>query len=164
MIVFFLGLFYLMSSGVQPITSLLKHVRVRRPKLRDAILRTEQSIFQFRKEHPGKFLLVMILDLAAYFYAAAELWVIMTVLGYSPSFLDVWCYEAAVKGTNTASFVVPGNLGIFEATNVFLAKQIGFGEQAGILAALIVRIRAILWALIGYLWFLFLMAKDKKNI
>lgn len=164
MIVIFFGLFYLMSSGAQPITSLLKHLRVRRPKLREAILRTEQSIFQFRKEQPDKFLVVMILNLAAYFYTAAELWVIMTVLGYSPSFLDVWCYEAAVKGMNAASFVVPGNLGIFEATNVFLAKRLGFGEQAGLLAALIVRIRAILWAIIGYVWFLYLMAKDKKNI
>lgn len=164
MIVVFLGLFYLMSSGVQPISRLLKRVRVRRPKLREAILQTEQRIFQFRTEHPGKFLLTFIIDLTSYFYSATEVVVILIVLGYSPSLLDVWFYEGSVKAMNTASFVVPGNLGIFETTNVFLAKQIGWGQQAGLLTALIVRIRAIIWAITGYLWFLYLMAKDKKSI
>jgi hypothetical protein len=164
MVLFFGTLFYLMSSGAQPVSRILKMLHVRKQKIREGVSLAEESIFQFRREHPGKFFLTLLLNLGTFLYSSAEVFVILLVLGYSPSFLEVWYYEAVVKAMNTASFVVPGNLGVFETTNVFLARQIGWGQEAGLLAALIVRIRALLWAIAGYFVFIYLIAKNKKRI
>lgn len=160
---FLLLLLYLLSSGVRPISRILKSVRVRRPQLREAVLRTEASLFQFRKDHPREFLLTLILDLFCYFYSTAEVFFLFHVLGLHPGFLDIWYFEAVVKMSNTATTLVPASMGVFEATHLYLAKQLGLGESNGLIVALFVRIRAILWALIGYLVFLFLLGKGRNG-
>ena len=155
--VLFLAVVILMSSGAQPLARLLRHVRVRRPRLREAILKTEQSLFQFNREHPREFLAVFALDLLSYFYSVGEVYVILRCLGLHPSAIDLWYYQSVVKVMSTGMIVVPANLGIFEATNVYLSRQLAFGQEAGMITALFVRIRATAWSVIGYLWFLWLL-------
>jgi hypothetical protein len=156
---FFLFLIYLLSSGVQPLSRILKKFRVRRPQWREAVLRTEANLFQFRKEHPYAFVFTLMIDLVCYFYASAEVFFLLSVLGMSPRFVDIWYFEAVVKMSNAATILVPANLGVFEATHLYLARQLGFGGDNGLIVALFVRIRAILWALIGYSIFLVMLSK-----
>jgi len=156
---FFLLMIYLLSSGVQPLSRILRRFRVRRPELREAVLQTEANLFQFRKAHPYAFAFTLIIDLVCYFYASAEVFFLLYVLGMSPRFVDIWYFEAVVKMANSATMLVPANLGVFEATHLYLAKQLGFGGANGLIVALFVRIRAILWALIGYSIFLAFLSK-----
>lgn len=155
----FIGLLFLLSSGKRPIAWILKGIRVRRPKLRETVLKTEESLFQFSKDHPKEFLYTFLLDLLSYFYSVVEVLFILYLLGIRASFGDIWYFQAVVKTMNTATLIVPANLGVFEATNVFLAEQLQMGGQAGMILALFVRIRATLWSLAGYLWFLCLLRK-----
>lgn len=157
MLVLFLAIFLLLSSGAKPITRLLKPIKVRRPKLREAILRTEDSLFQFRKNHPGKFALVFCLDLFSYIFSAAQVYYLLVALNLNPNVWDLWYFQSVIQITNSAGMVIPANLGIFEATNLFLARQLHYGDSIGILLSLFIRIRSIFWALAGYLWFLFLL-------
>lgn len=161
--VLFAATVVLMSSGLQPLARLLRHIRVRRPKLREAILKTEQALFQFCREHPRAFLATFALDLLSYFYSVAEVLVIFRVIGVHASFPDLWYYQSVVKAMNAGMLVVPANLGIFEATNVFLSRQLAFGQEAGMIAALFVRIRATAWSIIGYLWFLWLLKDPQRS-
>jgi hypothetical protein len=163
MILVFAAVFLLMSSGVQPISRILQRVRTKRPRIRKAILETEQSLFSFRKEHPQAFLVTLILNFLSYIYSALEVLVILIVLGATPSFWDVWYYEAVVKAMNSAAIIVPANLGIFEASNVLVAKHIAVGKDAGLLVALIIRIRATLWSILGYFWLLNLVGWKKSK-
>jgi hypothetical protein len=160
MALLFLGFLSLLSSGARPIARILSKIKERNPALRKAILRTEESLFQFRKERPREFLQAFVLNWISYFYSVGEVFFILYLLRIPCSFWDLWYYQAIVKIMSAASMVVPANLGVFEATNVFLAEQMQFGNQAGMIVALFIRIRAILWSLIGYLCFLFLM-KDE---
>jgi hypothetical protein len=154
----------LMSSGAQPLAKMLRHVRARNPNLRAAVLKTETALFQFHREHPRKFWAVLALDLLSYFYSVGEVYAIYTLLGLPPSLPELWYYQSVVKAMNSAMMIVPANLGIFEATNVYLARQLDLGQDAGMIAALLVRIRATLWAGIGYLWFLFLLREKQTGI
>lgn len=150
----------LMSSGVRPVgrfLNMLPPVKSR-PHLRETILRTEKSLFLFRKRRPAAFLLVLFLNLASYFYGIAETMVILRGLGMDPSWLDVWYYQAVVKIANVGALVVPANLGIFETTSAIVAGQLHFGRQSGIIVALLIRIRAIAWSALGYLWFLWFLS------
>jgi len=156
--------FFLLSSRLHPIARILKHVRVRRPKLREAVLRTEDSLFQFRARYPARFYAAVALDFASFFYATIELFFIFRILNVATSFWDLWYYQAVIRTMNSIAAFVPANIGVFEATNVYVAKQLEFGEGPGMVAALFVRIRATLWSLIGYLWFLVLIGRgDEKG-
>jgi hypothetical protein len=160
---FFLGLLFLLSSGFHPVSTILRFVKVRRPKLREAVLKTEESLFQFRTEHPRRFWLVFLINVLTYFYSVAEVFVIYLLLGFQPAFWAVWYYQAAVKLTSSANVVIPANLGIFEATNAFLAQQLDLGTEAGLIAALFVRARAILWCVVGYGCFVYYLYYNKDE-
>lgn len=153
----FAGLLFLLSSGLKPVTWLLRPIRVRRPKLREAILRIEESLFRFRKDHPGRFLLVFVLDGFSYFFSAAQVYYLLWIFGFTPDILDLWYFQSVIQITNTAGMIIPANLGIFEATNLFLARQLHYGDPMGVLLGLFVRLRSIFWAIAGYLWFMFLL-------
>lgn len=153
----FAGLLFLLSSGLKPVTWLIRPIRVRRPKLREAILQVEERLFRFRKDHPGKFLLVFLLDAFSYFFSAVQVYYLLWIFGFAPDVLDLWYFQSVIQITNTAGMIIPANLGIFEATNLFLARQLHYGDPVGVLLGLFVRLRSIFWALLGYLWFLLLL-------
>lgn len=161
--VLFTAIVLLMSSGAQPLAKILQRVPVRKPALREAVLETERALFQFHREHPRRFWVVWFLDLLSYFYSVGEMFAIYRLLGRQPTLLDLWYYQAVVKTMNFCMMVVPANIGIFEATHVYLAQQLAFGRDVGMIAALLVRIRATLWAGIGFAWFLSLLKSSRKE-
>ena len=59
--------------------------------------------------------------------------------------------------------ILPANLGLFEAAHAMVTQQFMIGAAPGILVAIIVRVRAIAWSVIGYLVFVYLLHKRKYN-
>jgi hypothetical protein len=156
----FILLLYLMSSGIRPFTSLLK--RYQNKPFFQTLIRTEESLFRFRSLYPKRFLTVFILNFISFFYPVIETGFIFRALGYDLNFLQLWYLQAVLKIANTANMILPANIGIFEAAHVFVTKQLMMGTAPGMLAAIIVRIRAIAWSLIGYLVFVYLLHKRKQ--
>lgn len=157
------GFLFLLSSGAKPISRILSRFLMSRPGMRDFLSRTEESLFQFRRNHPGAFLATLVLDGASYVYSVAEVLFILYLLKTPQSFGDIWYFEAIVKMSNSATMIVPANLGIFETTNLLLARQLGLTDQAGMIVALFIRIRAIIWCLLGYLCFLLLLKRKSAS-
>jgi hypothetical protein len=153
---------YLMSSGVRPLSYLFRKYRDK------AFFRTlqqsEEGVFRFRSLYPRKFLAVFVLNFASYFYAVVEAGFIFNVLGYSLNFLQLWYLQAVLKTANSANLILPANIGIFEATHMIVTKQLLLGTEAGMLVALMVRVRAILWSLIGYFVFLYLLHNVNREV
>jgi hypothetical protein len=87
---------------------------------------------------------------------------IFRALGFEINFLQLWYLQAVLKIANTANMIVPANIGLFEAAHIFVTKQLMMGTAPGMLVAIIVRIRAIAWSLIGYLVFVYLLHKRKQ--
>jgi len=159
MLLVFAGFLFLLSSGAKPVSFVLAGLLARKPALLNFLERTEESLFQFRKNHPAAFLATVALDCLSYLYSVGEVLFILSILDVPVSFWDIWYFEAIVKMSNSATMVVPANLGIFETTNLLLARQLGFADEAGMIVALFVRIRAIVWCLLGYLCFLLLLKR-----
>jgi Lysylphosphatidylglycerol synthase TM region len=156
----FITLLYLMSSGIQPFTSLLK--RYQNKPFFQTLIRTEESLFRFRTLYPTRFLAVFVLNFLSFFYPVTETGFIFRAMGYDMNFLQLWYLQAVLKIANTANMILPANIGIFEAAHVFVTKQLMMGTAPGMLAAIIVRIRAIAWSLIGYMVFVYLLHKRKQ--
>ena len=159
MLLVFAGFLFLLSSGAKPVSFVLAGLLARKPALLNFLERTEESLFQFQKNHPAAFLATVALDCLSYLYSVGEVLFILSILDVPVSFWDIWYFEAIVKMSNSATMVVPANLGIFETTNLLLARQLGFADEAGMIVALFVRIRAIVWCLLGYLCFLLLLKR-----
>jgi len=156
----FITLLYLMSSGIRPFTSLLK--RYQNKPFFQTLIRTEESLFRFRSLYPKRFLAVFLLNFGSFFYPVIETGFIFRALGYDVNFLQLWYLQAVLKIANTANMILPANIGIFEAAHVFVTKQLMLGTAPGMLVAIIVRIRAIAWSLIGYALFVYLLHKRKQ--
>jgi uncharacterized membrane protein YbhN (UPF0104 family) len=157
----FVSLLYLMSSGIRPFTSLLK--RYQNMSFFQILIRTEESLFRFRTLYPKRFLAVFLLNFVSFFYPVIETGFIFRALGYNVHFLQLWYLQSVLKIANTANMILPANLGVFEAAHAMVTKQLMMGAAAGILVAIIVRIRAIAWSFIGYLVFVYLLQKRKYN-
>jgi hypothetical protein len=157
----FVTLLYLMSSGIRPFTSLLK--RYQNTSFFQILIRTEESLFRFRTLYPKRFLGVFLLNFVSFFYPVLETGFIFRALGYDVHFLQLWYLQAVLKTVNTANMILPANLGVFEAAHAFVTQQLMMGAAVGILVAIIVRIRAIAWSLIGYLVFVYLLHHRKST-
>ena len=157
----FVTLLYLMSSGIRPFTSLLK--RYQNTSFFQILIRTEESLFRFRTLYPKRFLAVFLLNFVSFFYPVIETGFIFRALGYDVHFLQLWYLQAVLKTVNTANMILPANLGLFEAAHAIVTKQLMMGAAVGILVAIIVRIRAIAWSLIGYLVFVYLLHHRKRT-
>lgn len=156
----FVLLLYLMSSGIRPFTTLLK--RYQNKSFFQTLIRTEESLFRFRTLYPTRFLAVFLLNFVSFFYPVIETGFIFRALGYDLNLLQLWYLQAVLKIANTANMILPANIGIFEAAHVFVTKQLMMGTAPGMLVAIIVRIRAIAWSLIGYMVFVYLLHKRKQ--
>lgn len=156
----FVTLLYLMSSGIRPFTTLLK--RYQNKSFFQTLIRTEESLFRFRTLYPTRFLAVFLLNFVSFFYPVIETGFIFRALGYDLNLLQLWYLQAVLKIANTANMILPANIGIFEAAHIFVTKQLMMGTAPGMLVAIIVRIRAIAWSLIGYLVFVYLLHKRKQ--
>lgn len=156
----FITLLYLMSSGIRPFTTLLK--RYQNKSFFQTLIRTEESLFRFRTLYPTRFLAVFLLNFVSFFYPVIETGFIFRALGYDLNLLQLWYLQAVLKIANTANIILPANIGIFEAAHIFVTKQLMMGTVPGMLVAIIVRIRAIAWSLIGYLVFVYLLHKRKQ--
>ena len=59
--------------------------------------------------------------------------------------------------------ILPANIGLFEAAHAIVTEQLMMGAPVGILVAIMVRIRAIAWSLIGYFVFRVFIASTQKH-
>lgn len=156
----FITLLYLMSSGIRPFTSLLRRYQTK--PFFQTLIRTEESLFRFRSLYPRRFIVVFLLNFISFFYPVIETGIIFRALGYDMNFFQLWYLQAILKIANTANMILPANIGMFEAAHIFVTKQLMMGTAPGMLVAIIVRIRAIAWSLIGYFVFLYLLHKRKQ--
>jgi len=94
-----------------------------------------------------------ILHYAARFLGAAEIYVILRVLGSSADFMQALFTATGVTIINTAFFVVPGHLGVMESAHVVILRSLGFAAALGLSLGVIRRIRKLATIAIGLILF-----------
>jgi hypothetical protein len=75
--------------------------------------------------------------------------VILSTLSPGATLQTALVFEAVTKIVNTAGMVVPGRLGVAEGGSALLADALGFAASHGLSLALMRRIRALSWAIVG---------------
>jgi Lysylphosphatidylglycerol synthase TM region len=90
-----------------------------------------------------------LIGLAQHALLVAEAYLILGALAGASSLPTALVFEAVTKVVNTAGLVVPARIGVSEGGSALLADALGFAASHGLSLALMRRVRALIWALVG---------------
>ena len=76
---------------------------------------------------------------------ALEVYLTLTLLGHSITYVDAWIIEAAAQLVRAGAFLVPAAIGVQEGAYVFITGLLIGRPDAGLATALVRRLRQILW-------------------
>ena len=79
----------------------------------------------------------------------AEAWLVLAILGATPGLLSVVIFEGTSRLFNAAGQLVPGKLGVSEATSATIAGALHIGSAHGLSLALTRRARSLAWSAVG---------------
>jgi uncharacterized protein (TIRG00374 family) len=148
--VIFLGMLY---TGRHPVSSLARRLPLRvRPQERflDAIAETEDHAIQACREHPGAISLAVIGSAVVWIALFLEFWVATYFLGLNLT----WVQLVSIITVARVSVLLPspGGLGTLEAGQVIVMQWLGLDPAAGLGLSLLIRVRDVLFGIIGLLW------------
>lgn len=105
--------------------------------------------FQIDTVPPGRFFTAFFFKFLGRTFSLIELFVIFSILGLSPSIIDLAFVAGMVSMSATLFFVIPQGIGVNE-TGISLALDfLGYTAALGITIGLVRRARMIFWALFG---------------
>lgn len=114
------------------------------------ILRFENLIYGFYRNHPRKFLPVLLFNLAFHACGIFEVWFILQAISDVPiNFLTAFLLESVNRITLIVFKMVPFLLGIDEAGASFVTDSLGIGENLGVTLAIVRKGRVLFWATVG---------------
>jgi hypothetical protein len=100
-------------------------------------------------DRPGAIAGMALLCLAQHVVLITEAYVMLRAMGAAPTFSTVLIFEGVTKTVNTIGAIVPGRLGIAEGGSAALAASLGLGASQGLSLALMRRVRAVIWGVVG---------------
>ena len=127
----------------------------------DGIRRLDGNLRLAYSDLGARTALAALLHLVSRFLGAAEIFVIMRVLGTPATYLQAVFIAAGVSIVNTAFFVVPGHVGVMESAHALILQSLGFGAGLGLGLGVIRRIRKLATMAVGLV--LFSLDKGSKR-
>jgi uncharacterized protein (TIRG00374 family) len=136
---------------LRPLRSLLA-------KAEPYILRLDEHVGRFARDHSGKFALSLLFSFSAWVLVGVETFLILKFLGVNPTFTQAVALESTASLFRIVFFFLPGGLGASEVGFVALLVAFGFPDPITLSAAYIAvkRLKEAGWILVGYAVFWFI--------
>lgn len=113
----------------------------------------EESIRSYRLYHPAVVSRIFWIDLTCQVLIASEVSVVLRSLGLPIHFFTVVAIDGVTRALKLVSGWIPARVGSDEGGAISAFALTGFSPLLGLSLALTRRVRDLLWALIGILWF-----------
>jgi hypothetical protein len=113
----------------------------------------EASIRSYRLHHPALVARMFWIDLACQVLIASEVSVVLWSLGLPIHFFTIVAIDGVTRALKLVSGWIPARIGSDEGGAISAFALTGFSPLFGLSLALTRRVRDLLWALIGILWF-----------
>jgi len=113
----------------------------------------EASIRSYRLHHPALVARMFWIDLACQVLTASEVSVVLWSLGLPIHFFTIVAIDGVTRALKLVSGWIPARIGSDEGGAISAFALTGFSPLFGLSLALTRRVRDLLWALIGILWF-----------
>jgi hypothetical protein len=103
------------------------------------------------RERPAALAGMLVLEVGQHALLMFEAYVMLAALGAQTSLRTVVIFEGLTKAVNVVGGIVPARLGIAEGGTALLAGALGLGASYGLGLAIMRRVRAIIWGVVGLL-------------
>jgi hypothetical protein len=113
----------------------------------------EESIRSYRLHHPALVGRMFWIDLACQVLITSEVSVVLWSLGFPIRLFTVVAIDGVTRALKLVSGWIPARIGSDEGGAISAFALTGFSPLLGLSLALTRRVRDLLWALIGILWF-----------
>ena len=115
-----------------------------------AIEAVEDKVNAFTRAHPGRYWLAIVLATLRWSLGTVEMWLALHLLGYPVSIAEAFVLEGLLQLTRSISFFIPANLGTQDGAIALAAAAITGVAAAGLGAALLRRVREIVFIVLGF--------------
>jgi len=126
----------------------------------DALLKAAIELWRDRRDALP---LIAVLCVAQHATLVGEAYLMLNVVGAGTTLHTALVFEAMTKIVNTAGLVVPGRLGVAEGGSAALAGALGFAASQGLSLALMRRVRALIWGMVGLVLLPYQEARARKS-
>jgi len=109
----------------------------------------EDQFHDFYVRRPRRFAAALGLAFVNWCLGAAELWVVMILLGHPASWAEAWMLAALVELVRAGTFFIPGSLGAAELAFVLIVEGLTGQAALGLAVGLVRRARELLWVAWG---------------
>lgn len=116
---------------------------------RENFHRVEENVYDFYKHRPRAFFTMFACDLLAHVTTAAEVFIVLTMLGFEPSARVAYIIDSLTKVINLLFSFVPATIGVYEGGTGFILHTLGYAVATGVTVGIVRKASMIVWAIIG---------------
>lgn len=116
---------------------------------REHFHRVEENVYDFYKHRPGAFFTMFACDLLAHVTTAAEVFIILGLLGFEPTARVAYIIDSLTKVINLLFSFVPATIGVYEGGTGFILHTLGYAVATGVTVGIVRKASMIVWAIIG---------------
>ncbi len=113
----------------------------------------DDRLARFYTEHKSRFAGALVLAIANWVLGVVEVYYTMMFLGHPVSFTDAWIIETAAQLVRAGTFFIPASIGAQEGAFLVIGTAITGSPALGIAAAIVRRVREIIWVAWGLVMF-----------
>lgn len=117
--------------------------------IKDSLADVEHALADFARARPRRFAASTLLFLLNWAGGAAEVWLLLHLMGSALPLADCWVAEAAVVTIRSLTFFLPAQLGSVEAVTVYVIGALGGSAEIGLALAALRRARELAWSALG---------------
>ncbi len=109
----------------------------------------DQLMSGYYKAHAGMAVKSIGYAFTGWIVGIGELYVVLVLLGYDPSFADLWMIEALTQLVRVGSFFIPLSIGAQESGFVLIFAGMGMPADLGLTVSFVRRIKELIWVGMG---------------
>ena len=151
------GLFFLIQRG--KMMSLVGGILARHALIARAaaalqhVEAVEDKLVTFYSALRGRFFCALIFALLNWILGVVEIYYIMKFIGHPISMVDAWIIEAVAQLVRAGTFFIPASIGVQEGAILTIGAALTGSPTAGFAAAIIRRVREVIWITWGIIVF-----------
>ena len=113
----------------------------------------EDKLVAFYAALRGRFIFALFFALLNWILGVVEIYYIMKFIGHPISLVDAWIIEAVAQLVRAGTFFIPASIGVQEGAILTIGAALTGSPTAGFAAAIIRRVREVIWIMWGIIVF-----------
>jgi putative ABC transport system permease protein len=116
---------------------------------REHINEVESNVYNFYRDRPRAFFLMLGCDLLSHASTVLEVFVTLRMLGFDPAVRVAYIIDSLTKVINLVFGFVPATIGVYEGGTGFILHTMGYAAAAGVTLGIVRKAGMIVWAGLG---------------